>query len=83
MTDPKPSPRLTPEQAEQIRTARLGAVIRKVKAGKSLTLGEQRLIDSMTVPERQEQTSWPSWCSSIAQAATLTGLPKEIGRAHV
>jgi hypothetical protein len=70
---PKPEHKLSREQAEQIRQARLAAVVRKVKDGKSLTLGEQRLIDSMTEPERADRATWPEWCASMRQAGVLIG----------
>lgn len=70
---PKPAQRLTRDQAAQIRAARLAAVVRKVKEGKSLTLGEQRLIDSMTEPDRADRASWPEWCASMRQAGVLIG----------
>jgi hypothetical protein len=74
-------PKITPEQAEQIRAARLAAAVKKVKEGKSLTLGEQRLIDSMTEPDRADTATWPNWVSSIAQAAAIMGVPKSTLRA--
>lgn len=69
---------LAPEQAEQIRSARLAAAIKKVKAGKSLTLDEQRLIDSMTEPERADRATWPEQCASMAQASAVMGVARAV-----
>lgn len=67
--------------AEKIRAARLAAVVRKVKEGKSLTLGEQRLLDSMTEADAGDEANWPQWCTSQRQAAKLIGIPLAVVKA--
>jgi hypothetical protein len=44
---PEP-PIISADQAEQIKKARIGVALKKLKDGKSLTLGEQRLIEDVS-----------------------------------
>lgn len=82
--DPPPPPqpaKISRADAEKIRAARLAAVVRKVKEGKSLTLGEQRLLDSMTEADAGDEANWPQWCTSQRQAAKLIGVPLAVVKA--
>lgn len=44
----EPTPIISPEQADQIRKARVGAVLKKLREGKSITAVEQKLIEENT-----------------------------------
>lgn len=70
-------PVITKEQSEQITRARVAAVLKKLKEGKNLTAAEHKLIEESTQnAENEGRASWPEWCSSMAQAAAIMGVPK-------
>lgn len=79
----KPTPIISPEQADQIRKARVGAVLKKLREGKSITAAEQRLIDENTAKPkekrekgrpRQHSESLPVY-DSMNSCAASTGIP--------
>jgi hypothetical protein len=60
---PKP-PIISADQAEQIQKARIGVALKKLKDGKSLTLGEQRLIED--VSQTRNEDGQPMGFNSLA-----------------
>lgn len=60
---------ITPQQREQIAAAEVGNVLKKVKAGKTLTAGERQLIDESTGAPRL------GMASNYKAASVITGLP--------
>lgn len=61
----KPGPPIiSAEQADQIKKARVGVALKKLKDGKSLTLGEQRLIEDVSQSRADE--GQPKGLNSLA-----------------
>lgn len=60
---PEP-PIISADQAEQIKKARIGVALKKLKDGKSLTLGEQRLIED--VSQTRKDDGQPMGFNSLA-----------------
>lgn len=70
-------PVISKEQSEQITRARIAATLRKLKDGKSLTAAEHKLIEENSQSgDETGRSAWPEWCSSMAQAAAVMGIPK-------
>lgn len=82
----KSPPIISPDQAEQIRKARVGAVLKKIKDGKSITASEQRLLDEASTPKKEaRKVGRPKVHSetlpvygSMAACASATGIPMVI-----
>jgi len=79
----KPTPIISPEQADQIRKARVGAILKKLKEGKSITAAEQRLLDENTEKPKEKQKrgrprehaqTLPSY-DSMNSCSAATGIP--------
>ncbi len=67
--------KISQEQAEKIRDVQLANAMKRLKEGKPLSLGEQRLVDQAT-GERKHGTA-----PTMAQASKRMGLPIEILKA--
>lgn len=66
-------PRISKDDGEKIKKAQLANAINKVQAGKSLTLGEQRLIDESTGDTQDEEIPQKSY-DSLAGIVSVFGL---------
>jgi len=82
----KPTPIISPEQADQIRKARVGAVLKKLRDGKSITAAEQRLIEENTEkPKEKREKGRPREhletlpvYGSMQACASATGIPLQV-----
>jgi len=71
----KPTPIIHPEHADQIRKARVGVVIQKIKSGKSVTAVDQAVLDEAIGTKKSPKRA-AAYASSMAQAAAMMGVPK-------